>query len=83
MTKRPEYFGIYPVKKDNFEINTPDITTLRIVLGMWMDAGSPGGIVSGYSRTGKTRAIRNLMNKKLPLSDGLKMTGNPVLKESS
>lgn len=61
--------GKHPVETNQYEIMTPTIKILRGVLGNWLEGGIPGGMVVGYSRFGKSWAIRYFKNKKLPNSN--------------
>lgn len=62
---RPPLLGKHPVESNQFELQTPAIQELGIVLGNWMDCGTPGGVVTAPSRFGKSWAIRYFKNKPI------------------
>lgn len=60
-TKRPIFNGSHPIETGNYHIVTNEILNLSAIVDRWIKNRSPGGIVYGKPRLGKTRAIQYLI----------------------
>jgi len=52
----------HPLLKDNAVLATRPLEVFINTINEWLENLIPGGVVWGYQRVGKTRAVRYLMN---------------------
>ncbi|WCN36213.1 ATP-binding protein [Aneurinibacillus uraniidurans] len=64
--------GSHPIETGRYLIATNEIERMYQIISQWIENRSPGGIIHGPPRIGKTRAINYLMHI-LPTEFGIKM----------
>jgi hypothetical protein len=62
--------GQHPVEQTRYVLATPAIDELLEAVAAWVDNRTPGGVIYGHPRMGKTRAIQYIM-QALPQEFGL------------
>lgn len=65
--QKPIFEGKHPVQTNSFKLPTPAIQALSFNLGLWLDNGTPGGMVVAPPSYGKTFASRYFKEQTSPI----------------